>query len=70
MSAALRDLALGASVEVLAGQLPPPDELGDCLSALVETGVDSLMLVAGASPHRPGRSDTRSAAASGRPHGR
>ena len=97
--AALRDLALGASVEVLAGQLPPPevlaghlprgaavyvpfppkgrwpdtvaacqrvlaagmkpvphlparsvrspDELGDWLAALVETGVNSLMLVAG-----------------------
>ena len=96
---ALRDLALGASVEILAGQMPPPevlaghlprgaavyvpfppkgrwpdtiaacervlaagmrpvphlaarsvrspDELGDWLSALVETGVDSLMLVAG-----------------------
>ena len=96
---ALRDLALGASVEILAPQLPPPevlaghlprgsavyvpfppkgrwpdtlaacervlaadmkpvphlparsvrspDELGDWLSALVETGVDSLMLVAG-----------------------
>jgi len=99
VSAALRDLALGASVEVLARQLPPaevlaghlrrgtavylpfppkgrwpdtiaacervlaagmrpvphlaarsvrsPGELGDRLSALVETGVDSLMLVAG-----------------------
>ena len=99
VSAALRNLALGASVEVLAGQMPasevlaghlprgtavyvpfPPkgrwadtiaacervlaagmkpvphlparsvrsrDELGDWLSALVETGVDSLMLVAG-----------------------
>ena len=97
--AALRDLALGASVEVLARKVPPPevlaghlprgaavyvpfppkgrwpdtiaacervlaagmkpvphlsarsvrsrDELGDWLSALVETGVDSLMLVAG-----------------------
>ena len=97
--AALRDLALGASVEVLPGQLPPPevlaghfppgtavyvpfppkgrwadtiaacervlaagmkpvphlparsvrspDELGDWLSGLVETGVDRLMLVAG-----------------------
>ncbi len=96
---ALRDLALGASVEILAPQLPPPevlaghlargcavyvpfppkgrwpdtvaacervlaagmkpvphlparsvrspDELDDWLSALVETGVDSLMLVAG-----------------------
>ena len=107
MSAALRDLALGASVEVLAGQMPasevlaghlprgtavyvpfPPkgrwadtiaackwvlaadmtpvphlparsvrsrDELGDWLSALAETGVDSLMLVAGdrASPAGP-----------------
>ena len=107
MSAALRNLALGASVEVLAGQMPaseviaghllrgtavyvpfPPkgrwadtiaacrrvlvagmtpvphlparsvrsrDELGDWLSALVETGVDSLMLVAGdrASPTGP-----------------
>ena len=107
MSAVLRDLALGASVEVPAGQLPPPDvlaghlprgtavyvpfppkgrwadmiaacegvlaagmkpvphlparsvrspdELGDWLSALVETGVDSLMLVAGdrASPAGP-----------------
>ena len=97
--AALRELALGASVEVLATQMPPPevladhlpratavyvpfppkgrwadtiaacervlaagmtpvphlaarsvrraDELGDWLAALVETGVDSLMLVAG-----------------------
>ena len=97
--AALRELVLGASVEVLAGQMPPSevladhlprgtavyvplppkgrwadtiaacervlaagmkpvphlparsvrsrDELGDWLSALVETGVDSLMLVAG-----------------------
>ena len=97
--AALRDLALGASVEVLARKIPPPevlvghlprgaavyvpfppkgrwpdtiaacervlaagmkpvphlsarsvrspDELGDWLSALVETGVESLMLVAG-----------------------
>lgn len=97
--AALRDLALGASAEVLARQLPTPevlaghlprgaaiyvpfpargrwpdtiaacqrvlaagmrpvphlparsvrspDELGDRLSALVDTGVDSLMLVAG-----------------------
>ena len=97
--AALCDLALGASVEVLARKVPPPevlvghlprgaavyvpfppkgrwpdtiaacervlaagmkpvphlsarsvrspDELGDWLSALVETGVDSLMLVAG-----------------------
>ncbi|WP_419938759.1 methylenetetrahydrofolate reductase [Candidatus Palauibacter sp.] len=97
--AALRDLALGASVEVPARKVPPPgvlaghlprgaavyvpfpskgrwpdtiaacervlaadmkpvphlsarsmrsrDELGDWLSALVETGVDSLMLVAG-----------------------
>ena len=99
VSAALRDLALGASVEVLARKVPPPevlaghlppgaavyvpfppkgrwpdtiaacervlaagmkpvphlsarsvrspDELGDWLSALVEAGVDSLMLVAG-----------------------
>ena len=97
--AALRDLALGASVEVPAGQVPPPevlaghlpsecavyvpfppkgrwpdtiaacervlaagmkpvphlparsvrsaDELGDWLSALVNVGVDALMLVAG-----------------------
>ncbi len=97
--AALHDLALGASVEVPAGQVPPPEvlvgqlprgsavyvpfppkgrwadtvaacgrvlaagmmpvphlparsvrsseELGDWLSALVETGVDTLMLVAG-----------------------
>ena len=96
---ALRDLALGASVEILPGQLPPPevlaghlprgtsvyvpfppkgrwpdtiaaceqvlatgmrpvphlaarsvrspDELDDWLSALVDAGVDSLMLVAG-----------------------
>ena len=96
---ALRDLALGASVEILAPQMPPPevlaghlppgaavyvpfppkgrwpdtiaacervlaagmkpvphlaarsvrspDELGDWLAPLVETGVDSLMLVAG-----------------------
>ena len=98
-SATLRDLALGASVEVMAGQMPPlevlvghlptgtavyvpfppggrwrdtvaacervlaagmkpvphlsarsvrsQDELGGRLSALVETGVDSLLLVAG-----------------------
>lgn len=97
--AALRDLALGASMEILPGQLPPPevfadylprgasvyvpfppkgrwpdtiaaceqvleagmkpvphlaarsvrspDELDDWLCALVETGVDSVMLVAG-----------------------
>ena len=107
MSAALRNLALGASVEVLAGRMPAsavlaghlprgtavyvpfppkgrwadtiaackrvlaadmkpvphlparsvrsPDELGDWLSALVETEVNSLMLVAGdrASPAGP-----------------